>query len=65
MNGQRIKFGKRAEATAEYSAEKQCGNQNHTEPKLNPPKVIQTRLRIRDSSIQLAELHMVIKKLKK
>ena len=39
MNGQRIKFGKRAEATAEYLAEKQWGNQNHTEPKINPPKV--------------------------
>ena len=38
MNGQRIKFGKRAEATAEYLAEKQWGNQNHTEPKINPLK---------------------------
>ena len=65
MNGQRIKFGQRAEATAEYLAEKQWGNQNHTEPKINQPKVIQRQLRIRADYIQLAELHTVIKKLKK
>ena len=33
MNGQRIKYGQRAEATSEYLAEKQWGNQNETASK--------------------------------
>lgn len=47
MNGNRIKLGKRADATAEYLAEKQWGNQNETAPKVNPPKVIQEQLHIK------------------
>ena len=53
MNGNRIKFGKRADATAEYLAEKQWGNQNETEPKVNPPKVIQEQLHINKRQNQL------------
>ena len=65
MNGQRVKYGQCAEATAEYLAEKQWSNQNETESKVNPPKVMQTRLRINKDYITLAELNRVIKKLKK
>ena len=65
MHGNRIKNGKRADATAEYLAEKQWGNQNVTEPKVNPPKVIQERLHIKKGRIKLRELNRVIKMLKK
>ena len=65
MNGNRIKFGKRADATAEYLADKQWGNQNETAPKVNPPKVIQEQLHSKKGRIKLRELNQVIKRLKK
>ena len=38
IDGKIIKFGKRAEATAEYLENKQWGNQNDTPPKGTPPR---------------------------
>ena len=65
MEGKRIKFGQRAEATAEYLEKKQWGNVNNTQPKPNPGKVHNQQLNIDCGCITRNELDCILKKLKK
>ena len=62
IDGNRIKLGKRAEATAEYLEKKQWGNTNNTPAKANPQRIHNERIKIDKDNIKIKELEAAIKK---